>query len=129
MPAIPATVARKRILLLEDCADDAELLAIELESAGLGHELKRVATESEFLAALSDYRPQLVISDSNLPGFSGMQTLRAVRDQAPGVPFIFLTGNPEDHPDTPAARQAADGYLSKDAMQRTSAFIARLLPD
>lgn len=106
-------LSRKRVLLLEDNADDAELLAIELESAGLDVELQRVSCERDFRESLASFAPDVVISDFNLPGFSGLQALDLVRSCVPDTPFIFVTGTDEDHPDTVLARQRAEGWLTK----------------
>lgn len=126
MPESTPATPRKRILLLEDNADDAELLAIELEAAGIQVELQRVVSEQDFRHALGTFAPDVVVSDSNLPGFSGLQALGLVREASPGTPFVFLTGNSDDHPDTQACIQAGDGYLSKDEISAMPGLLARI---
>ena len=114
-----------RILLLEDCDDDAALLAIELSAAGIDVELKWVATARDFRAALTTFVPDLVVSDANLPGYSGLEALALVRAEAPDTRFVFLTGDE----DKPAAMFDADAVLGKDEMRAATVAIARLLPD
>jgi CheY-like chemotaxis protein len=120
-----ADSARPRILLLEDCEDDAALLTIELSAAGIDAEVRRVATAPDFRAALSIFAPDLVVSDANLPGYSGLEALALVRAQAPDTPFVFLTGDE----DKPAAMQDADAILGKDEIHTAPTTIARLLLD
>lgn len=127
MQATGAPRPLKRVLLLEDCEDDAKLFAIELELADIHVDMKRVANEAELLDALAVFHPHLVVSDSNLPGFSGFEALALVRELAPEVPFVFLTGNGDDHPDARAARQSAAGYLNKDRLHCAPALVSTLL--
>jgi CheY-like chemotaxis protein len=72
-------MARLRLLLLEDSADDADLLAIELARAGLDAEIRRVATREAYVEALAAFAPDIVVSDYDLPGFSGGEALVLAR--------------------------------------------------
>jgi two-component system nitrate/nitrite response regulator NarL len=67
------------------------------------------------LAALPDFRPDVVIMDLNMPGISGVEaTARAVA-AIPGVRVVMLTINREDGRVLEAVRAGALGYLLKDA--------------
>ncbi|MGD0205911.1 MAG: response regulator, partial [Dehalococcoidia bacterium] len=46
--------------------------------------------------ALAQARWDLVISDHNMPGFSGSRALSIVHGQAPGLPFLFVSANPSE---------------------------------
>jgi len=83
-----------RLLLLEDSADDADLLAIELAGAGMGVELRRVATRDAYAAALAGFAPDIVVSDYDLPGFSGGEALLMARAHDPALPFVVLVMTP-----------------------------------
>lgn len=106
-----ATLRRRgtRLLVLEDCEDDAALLAIELDSVGLSVELRRVVTEPEFREALEAYVPDVVVSDSDLPGFSGLQALALVRGALPRTSFMSSpeTTKPIPTPDRPCGPRTA----------------------
>ena len=67
-----------RILLIEDNADDAELIALALEDAGLDHELCRVELRHELDAALQRDDWSIVVCDSRLPGYTGAEALKSV---------------------------------------------------
>ncbi len=117
--------AQPRILVLEDCEDDAALLAIELSTAGSDAQLRCVATAAQFRAELSAFAPDLVVSDANLPGYSGLEAFALVREKSPGTRFVFLTGDENK----PPQMQAADAVLDKDQMREAAAEILRLLPE
>lgn len=117
--------APHRILLIDDSRDDAELAEIALRDAGLAIESMRVWSREDLARALAEFRPQLVLSDLNLPGFSGEEALAQVRARAPDLPFVFLTGaEPENTANVPAA----DGLVSKDDPASLAPLVRRLLP-
>src|SRR6476619_2628040 len=70
-----------KILLLEDLAFDAELILQQLRTAGLSAETKCVASRSDFLSALVDFKPDLVLSDYNLPNMTGLEALTFVKEK------------------------------------------------
>ena len=81
-----------RILILEDRATDADLMEFELMEAGLAFTAKRAMNEKEFLRELGEFSPDVVISDYDLPQYTGSLALVASRESCPEVPFILVTG-------------------------------------
>jgi diguanylate cyclase (GGDEF)-like protein len=81
-----------RLLMLEDDALAAELTLRALHAAGLSCACERVVSEDEFRAALAR-SPDLVLSDSHVPGFDGMAALALAKAEHPTTPFIFLSGH------------------------------------
>lgn len=119
-----------RILLVEDSALDAELLDLELREAGLRTVALRIERLAQVPASLASFRPDVVISDWRLPGFSGLDAMRAVREHAPGIPFALLCGLYDDDACTREAIAAADLVLRKDALHEVAPALRRLLaPD
>lgn len=62
-----------RILLLEDSPDDAELVQYELKQAGLHFTATVVETEEDYKDSLSEFAPDLILSDYDLPTYDGAQ--------------------------------------------------------
>ena len=119
-----------RILLVEDSPLDAELLELELREAGLHADILRIDQLSRVREALAGFRPDVVISDWRLPGFSGLEVLHLVREHAPGVPFVLLCGVYEEDSNTRQAVTGANLVLRKDAMEEAApALRALLAPD
>lgn len=97
----PATVprsfdrsgARPTILLVEDQADNLELLHAALVHNG--YEVVTAATGAEAIALLGRGRPDVAIVDLGLPDMSGLQVARAAREMYPanGLRLIALTGH------------------------------------
>ncbi len=120
-------VQRWRILLVDDSADDAELIGIELTQGGIDAELRCVDSEAPLLAALALFKPDLVLSDMNMPGFSGLRAIELVRKQAPDTCFVFLSGYPGGDLRGFEGRPAPDARLSKDDLRRLPALVRGLL--
>lgn len=81
-----------RILILEDRASDADLMEFELQEAGIPVTSQRAMTESDYLRALRDFSPDIILSDYDLPQYTGSLALIAARTLCPEVPFILVTG-------------------------------------
>lgn len=81
-----------RILLLEDRPSDADLMEFELKEAGLTFISKRVMTEDAFLRELEEFCPDLILSDYDLPQYTGILALSEAKIKCPDVPFILVTG-------------------------------------
>ena len=116
-----------RLLLVEDCNDDAELLALELVAVGFEFEMQRVQDMAHLREALGSFRPHVVISDGRLPGFSGLEALHLVRELMPSTPFLFLSGDDDEHVIAESLGRGAAGYLSKQDLSQLPAAIARIL--
>lgn len=99
------------LLLIDDDPDLLRLLAIRLEAAGY-----RVATANngqEALARASVERPQLVITDMQMPGMDGAALFDALRVQHPLLPVIILTAHGSIPDAVSATQRGVFGYLTK----------------
>lgn len=78
-----------RVLHLEDSELDHELLLAHLVRGGFTAQTRRVETAQAFLEAI-DESWDVVVSDYNLPGFSGLIALEALKARGGDVPFILV---------------------------------------
>ena len=72
---------RARILILEDEAWDAERAQSLGTSAGLDFTCVVVATKALFMEKLDSFRPDVILSDYHLPGFSGAAALAIAQER------------------------------------------------
>ncbi len=110
-----------RILLVEDSRDDADLFGFALDDAGLAYVLHVVGSERELREALASFAPTVVVSDLNLPGYSGIAALELAHALDPRLPLVLLTGAD----DTPVP-QIPMTVLGKSDLHRLPALLARL---
>lgn len=107
-----------RILILEDVADDAELVELELQKAGFAFTALRVDSEPSFLQALQDYDPDLILADYLLPQFDGLTALRLTRERFSFLPFILVTGSMNEETAVECMKAGADDYVIKEHLAR-----------
>ena len=106
-----------RVLHVEDAELDHQLILAELLRSGLRVELERLDSLPQVLAALD--RPwDAILSDFNLPGFSGLQVLEALKDRQSPVPFILISGEIGEDTAVAAMRNGAADYLLKNNLAR-----------
>lgn len=106
-----------RVLHVEDSELDHQLISTQLTRAGLSVELQRLDALPAVLAAL-DERWDAVISDFNLPGYSGLEVLDALKARALPLPFILISGEIGEDIAVAAMRNGASDYLLKNNLNR-----------
>jgi CheY-like chemotaxis protein len=116
-----------RILLLEDHPPDAELLERDLRREGLRFSLQLVTTREAFQLALKAFIPQVILSDSNVHGFGGLEALELAKRFVPDVPFIFVSGMINVERKTVALQHGASDYVDKNSRERIVSAITRSL--
>jgi len=116
-----------KLLHLEDNARDAALVRDVLMVDWPDCSIKVVCSRPDFLSALTEAGWDLIISDYQLPGFNGLEALKLVREQAPGIPFIFFSGTLGEERAIDAVRSGAADYVIKDRMQRLPISVQRVL--
>ena len=102
----------ERILYIEDDAAQARLVKKCLERAGYTVDLAE-----DGAAGLDRYeagRYDAVIVDQTMPGLSGLDVIRAMRDRRPLPPIIMVTGTGDERIAVEAMKQGASDYLIKD---------------
>lgn len=116
-----------RLLHLEDDPVDADLVATTLAEAGLACVSHRVDTRSTFLAALKESDIDLILADYSIPGFDGMTALALARQQAPDVPFLFVSATIGEELAIDAMHQGATDYVLKQRLGRLVPSVQRAL--
>jgi two-component system, NarL family, response regulator DegU len=79
----------------------------ELEVAG------EASNGREAVAAVRKLRPDLVLMDVEMPDMSGLEALRCIKEEAPGVVVVMLTAFPNEAYLIQAAVDGASGFLLK----------------
>lgn len=106
-----------RVLHVEDSELDHQLILAQLGRAGLQVDIERLDALPAVLSALE--RPwDAIISDYNLPGFTGLQVLEALKERRLLTPFILVSGEIGEDTAVGAMRDGASDYLLKNNLNR-----------
>ncbi len=103
--------SRLRVLLVDDDRPMRTALARLLEHAGFAPLTAGSVDEAKRI--LADETIDVIVSDINMPGSSGLQFLADVRDQDASLPFILMTAAPQLESAILAVNLGAFRYLMK----------------
>jgi diguanylate cyclase (GGDEF)-like protein len=112
---------------VEDVAAEAELAVRHLISGGITCLPRTVADERQFRTALKQFRPHVILSDFTLPAFDGLIALDIACQEAPDIPFIFLSGTIGEERAIEALRRGAVDYVLKTNPARLVPAVRRAL--
>jgi DNA-binding NtrC family response regulator len=99
------------ILIVDDDPGQRSLLETFLQ--GRGYRTEAVASGEAALQFLHTRKVALMISDVRMPGISGIETLRRVREQQPTLPVLLVTAFADIRSAVAAMRDGAVNYLAK----------------
>ena len=113
-----------KVLLVEDLISDAELAEREIRKTLPNVNLNIVDTENDFRTALKTFRPELIVSDYQMPIFDGLQALKITREETFFIPFIILTGSVNEDTAVVCMKAGADDYVLKEHIKRLGPAIS-----
>ncbi|MEQ8188543.1 MAG: PAS domain S-box protein, partial [Candidatus Eremiobacterota bacterium] len=115
------------VLIIDDCEDDAILLAREISRAGYKVYFEYVSSLTSLEKALESNRWNIIISDYSLPGFNGLAVLNMIKDRGYDIPFIMVSGTIGENLAVEIMKSGAHDYVMKDNLTRLVPAIKREL--
>jgi CheY-like chemotaxis protein len=112
MSATSPEVTRGRILLVED-DPEAALFAVHVLTKRAQFDVTHTADPAVALELAAGGQWDLVLTDLELPGMTGLELLHALRQAAPALPVAVVTANVPTGTTHEALLSEADSYLSK----------------
>lgn len=107
----PEAGGEVRILVVDDDAGQRSLLETFLRAQGF--RTQAADSGAAALALLDRESFSLIVSDVRMPGISGIETLRRVRERQPGLPVLLVTAFADIRTAVAAMRDGAVNYLAK----------------
>jgi PAS domain S-box-containing protein len=118
-----------RALIVEDDENDAFLLVRQLHKFGFNTHEIRVDTASDFVAALENAEWDIILSDFNIPGFSGAGALKLLKEKGLDIPFVLISGTIGEEAAVSIMKAGASDYLMKGNLSRLGEVIKRELEE
>ena len=105
-------MAGERVLIIDDSDEVRDIIAnLILEPAG--YRVLTANNGSDGFRMVREEQPDLVILDEQMPGMTGIQVLRAMRDQSIQIPVIFMTAFGSEDLAVQAFRLGVRDYVIK----------------
>ncbi|HEU0034061.1 MAG TPA: response regulator [Kofleriaceae bacterium] len=120
-------MARRKILLIDDSEVSLHFTSNVLARAG--YEVKTSSEVLQLHATLGGWRPDLILTDVDMPGMTGVELCRLLKSsyETADVPVVLFSALPPDELATLARDCEADGFLSKaqglDQLPKEVAFL------
>lgn len=117
------------ILHLEDSDLDAELIGQWLQKCDRKLSIDRVVDRDSFTKKLQSNTYALILSDYQVPTFTGLEALEIARRYQPQTPFVFVSGIIGEEFAVETLRAGATDYILKDRLIRLPAAVERALTE
>jgi two-component system alkaline phosphatase synthesis response regulator PhoP len=119
---------QKTVLVVED--DEALMLGLAENLGAAGYKVLKAVTGTEGQKAALEKKPDLILLDVMLPGVSGYEVCRGLREKKIRTPVILLTARADEFDKLVGFDMGADDYVTKpfsikELLARVRAILAR----
>jgi PAS domain S-box-containing protein len=114
-----------RILIIEDSEDDALLQLRKIKKEGYDPDYKIIKSIPDLKNALEHESWDIILSDYNLPGFTGLDVFHIFQSYHIDIPFIIISGKIGEETAVEAMRLGIHDYIMKDNLSRLIPAIER----
>jgi CheY-like chemotaxis protein len=118
-----------RLLIAEDRPTDAELAEREIKKVLEACIFKRVETREDYIEALEAFRPDLIVSDYNMPRFDGLTALHLAMAQPHFIPVIIVTTAINEDTAVSCMKAGATDYVIKEHRKRLGQAVIHALEE
>lgn len=116
-----------KILILEDVPEDVDLIKFQFDDFEQDLEFATCFTKSEYLQLLHSFKPDVILSDFNMPSFDGLEALQLYRQNERLEPFIFVTGSLGEENAVASIKAGATDFITKDKIDQLPVAIIKAL--
>ncbi len=100
-----------KVLLIDDSGTVLGMMKALLEQ--VGYQVEGAGDGKSGLDAVARFDPDVVVCDLRMPGMSGLDVVRAIRDLSATLPVVIFTEQSEIPKAVEAMREGAHGYIVK----------------
>jgi PAS domain S-box-containing protein len=118
-----------RILMAEDLLTDARLAEREIQKTLQSCIFLRVETREDYIQAIDEFQPDLIVTDYHMPFFDGLSALKLAQEIVPLIPVIILTGAINEDTAVDCMKAGATDYVIKEHIKRLGQAVLRALDE
>jgi two-component system, cell cycle sensor histidine kinase and response regulator CckA len=124
-----STLIPLRVLILEDNPRDVEVCIRVLSDAGFEVQADIVDNGEGFAAKLYSKAYDIILSDHNIPSWSGKEAFLALKKSGKGIPFILVTGTLGDEAAVDLIKEGVADYVLKERLVRLAPAVRRAIAE
>jgi diguanylate cyclase (GGDEF)-like protein/PAS domain S-box-containing protein len=118
-----------KLLIVEDMAEDMELIVLALEAGGVNFNWDTAETSAECRKLLQNSNYDAVLSDYRLPGLNGLEVLKLMQELGQNIPFILVTGSLGEEAAVECIKAGMTDYVLKGRLFRLPTVLERSLQE
>ncbi|MEG4073269.1 EAL domain-containing protein [Microcoleus sp. Pol14C2] len=118
-----------KLLIIEDMAEDMELIVLALEAGGVNFTYDTAETATECRKLLQNCKYDAVLSDYRLPGFNGLEVLKLMQELNHDIPLILITGSLGEEAAVECIKAGMTDYVLKGRLFRLPTVLERSLQE
>jgi PAS domain S-box-containing protein len=118
-----------KILFVEHDRNDLELLQYTLRREGLQFIAEVATNEQEFIAALKNFTPDIILADYAFPSFNGRLAFEQSVKHFPDVPFLLVTGTIGEEKSVELMKDGITDFVFKDKLFTLFPKVTRALKE
>lgn len=118
-----------KLLIVEDMAEDMELIVLALEAGGVNFNWDTAETAAECRKLLQNCNYDAVLSDYRLPGLNGLEVLKLMQELGQDIPFILVTGSLGEEAAVECIKAGMTDYVLKGRLFRLPTVLERSLQE
>ncbi|MEG4218241.1 EAL domain-containing protein [Microcoleus sp. Pol14C6] len=118
-----------KLLIIEDMAEDMELIVLALEAGGVNFNYDTAETATECRKLLQNCKYDAVLSDYRLPGFNGLEVLKLMQELNHDIPLILITGSLGEEAAVECIKAGMTDYVLKGRLFRLPTVLERSLQE
>ncbi|MEO6546944.1 MAG: response regulator [Ferruginibacter sp.] len=116
-----------KILHLEDLESDADLIKRVLLKAHIEAEIMVVERREDYVQALIEFEPDVILSDHTLPSFNSIEALDIFKQTGLKIPFILVTATISEEYAVSVIKAGANDYILKQHLENLPGAIRTAL--
>jgi len=105
------------VLIFEDNPADAKLMLHQLQKAGFAVQSENAKNADQFKTLVAGKTFDVVLADFYVPGWTGIEAIRWLRQNSYPTPIILVTGSLGDEQAVACLREGASDYVLKDKLE------------
>ncbi len=118
-----------KILHLENDPGDSKLISQTLNRNGLVSQILVVETRGEFLSALEDFEPDIILSNHSVPSFHSFEVLEVLEELKMPIPVIIVTTKMTEEFAVDVFNKGARGYVLKHRLEKLASAVEKVLKE